>query len=426
MKSYNGWQEGNKRHKIIIVSITVLFCLGVFSVYQMKQNSAASNANSINKMQTTVNVLSVQRGDLVKQISLTGKTVPEAQVDIAAKYQGKVVAVYAVLGQEVSEGQILLEQDTGDGDIAIGQNQAVYQQAAADAVTSEASFYANYEKAKTNYDRTVVWHQRYTQLYEGGGISREALDTSAQQVADAKAALDILANQIQSGAVSSIQYSQAAMEKAQQGVKAAEKQRNDLILRAPRAGVIGYRQAEVGNFLSAGQKVLSIYDNSKIYVDCLLSEQDMGALQVGMNVPVQLESIGKTVPGNIIYISPANDSQNLSFSVRISLPGMDPAIRSGMFAKVLIQSPLRQNVLVVPKDSVVEKNGECFVFVVDPQNSIEQRTVQVGARGDQSIEILNGVSQGEKIAVTNLARLRSGMVITPNEVARESVGGNNQ
>lgn len=410
----------NKKAKLfILIGMAIVFCAGI-AIFA--RTHAVSKQGSSNKVQTTVNVASVQRTALLKRISLTGQTIPEAQVDIAAKYQGKVTAVNIGLGQIVSPGQVLIVQDTGDADIAIRQNQAAYQQAAADAMTSEVSFNANFDRANADYHKALASYQRSKTLYDMGGISRGDLDVSEQQVADAKAAYDTLANQMQSGVATAIQSSRAAAVKAQQSVNVVEKQRDDLVLRAPRAGMIGYRQVEVGDIVSAGQKLLSIYDNSNIYVDCQVSEQDLGAVSIGLGVDVQIESLGKTVPGKIIYISPAIDSQSLAFSVRIALINPDPSVRAGMFARAAINVPLRQNTLVVPKDAVLEKNGSYYVFVVNAQNVIEQRMVGVGARGDQAVEILNGLNEGEQIAINNLSRLRPELVIIPNFVTTNDRG----
>lgn len=422
---YQLWGTRNKRKMLLITSLVLVLCVGSYIAYQVKQKSTLSNASSVNKMQTTVDVATIQRTNLVKRISLTGQTVPEAQVDIAAKYQGRVVAVNVNLGQAVSAGQVLVVQDTGDADISILQNQDAYQQASADSVTTESTVNANYDKARAGYQKALASYQRNKTLYDVGAISREGLDSSEQLMADAKASLDTLTNQMNSGVAASIQSSRAAASKALHSINAAEKQRNDLVLSAPRSGIIGYRQVEAGDIVSAGQKLLSIYDNSNIYVDCQVSEQDLGAISMGMNVDVQIESLGKMVPGKIIYISPASDSQNLTFSLRIALINSDPTIRSGMFTRTIINTPLRQNTVVLPKDALLEKNGESYVFVVNSQNVLEHRTVQIGARGDQSIEILSGLNEGETIALTNLARLRSGMGIVPNVVTPDSRGENN-
>ncbi|HWR40748.1 MAG TPA: efflux RND transporter periplasmic adaptor subunit [Patescibacteria group bacterium] len=408
------WQNKSRMKLLGMAALILVLFLGILQITQKKSQSSSSTNT---KQQTTVDVLTVPRAELAKRISLTGQTVPEAQVDIAAKYQGKVTAVYAELGQTVTAGQELIIQDTGDIELTIHQNQAAYHQASADAITNEVSFQANYDKAMAAYQLAVTNYQRYKSLYSAGAISRQQLDASEQQQADTKAVLDSLANQMKTGSTpASVESAQAAASKAQYIVGSAEKQRDDLILQAPRSGMIGYRQVEVGNMVQAGQKLLSIVDNSHIYVDCQVSEQDLAALALGMDVNVQIESLGKSFPGKITYISPSIDTQNMAFSLRIALTNPDASLKSGMFAKTIIQAILRPNALVVPKDAVLEKNGKSYVYVITGQNTVEERVVQIGARGDQQVEVLTGLTEGEQIAANNLSRLKNGMAIVPHPV----------
>ena len=215
---------------LILIGIVFVFCAGIVIYTRIH---AAGKQSTPAKIQTTVDAAAVQHKNLIKRISLTGQTVSEAQVDISAKYQGKITAVNAVLGQQVSPGQVLIVQDTGDAELSIKQSEAAYDQAAADAVINEVSFNANYDKASADYQKALASHQRNKSLYKIGGISRSDLDISEQQLADAKAAFDIVSNQITSGVAATVQSSQANASKLQHSISAAEKQRDDLILRAP-------------------------------------------------------------------------------------------------------------------------------------------------------------------------------------------------
>lgn len=419
------WKNANRTKIIIFIGIAVLLLLGIIISIQAARKNAASSVNTKKNMQTTVDVMAVPRRELTKRIVLSGQTVAVAQVDIAAKYQGRVAAVYADLGQQVAAGQVLIVQDTTDADIAILQNQAAYDQAVADAVEKDVSFKASYDKARADYQQALNNFQRYKYLYDQGGISRQALDAAEQQLADAKAALDTLVNQVNADTVpASVASARAAAAKAQYSLIAAKQQRDDLILRAPRSGIIGFRQVEVGDIVQPGQKLLSIVDNSSIYVDCQVAEQDLSALTVGMAVDVSIDALGQTFPGKIIYLSPANDATSQSFTARIVLLNPSSAVRSGMFARTVVNAVLRPTALVVPKDAVLEKNGKNYVFVINSQNVAEERIVQVGVRGDEAVEIISGLSEGEHIAVNNLARLRSGLVVTPNFVTMADRGGN--
>lgn len=390
---------------ICLIAIAAL----AFHLVQAKPASTKMRPGSVTP---DVRVVSLTKSDLLKKIQLTGKTVPEAQVDIAAKYTGKIREVNVELGQSVVPGQILLVQDTNDIDAALAQNTAVLRGANADAMQSNASFQASYQKAQADYNRTMINYQRYKSLYETGAVSKEALDNVEQQMTAAKAELDTWSNQLVAGSAASVVSKQAAMEKAQASIEALAQQRSDMIIRAPRAGVIGYRQAEVGNLAQAGQKLLSIVDNSKIYVDCAVAEQDIGQMRLGMPAEIKVDALGKTYNGKIIYISPSMDSSTQVFTIRLALEGADVSLKAGMFARTDMTVTLRQQTLSVPKEAVISLNGKDRVFVIDANNQAQERIVQLGFRTDSSIEIVDGVKEGDKVAITNLARLKTGTTVT--------------
>lgn len=404
----------NKKVKIIAAIVIIALGILVFRGYQAKVVSKVQRTGDIKPM---VDVMTVQRKDMTKRIELTGQTVPEAQIDIAAKYSGKIVQVNVQLGDRVSPGQVLIVQDTSDVDISLAQNSAGFRQASADAIESNASFEANYQKAQADYQHSVTNYQRYKSLYDQGAISREALDNMEQQMTTAKAAVDTWAKQITYGSAASVESKIAARDKAQSAVDALRNQRNDLILTAPRAGIVGYRQAEVGNLTQVGQKLLSIFDNSNIYVDCFVSEQDIGQIVLGMPTNIAIDSLGKIYTGKITYISPAMDSKTQAYTIRVALDKPDESIKAGMFARTDINVLLRPQTLFVPKEAVLSLNGKDRMFVVDENNQVTERFVQIGLRNDKNVEILSGINEGERVAITNLARLRTGITVTASNAA---------
>jgi len=397
----------DKKKRILLLATVLIGIALFFGIRHIMSQKAVSKKNLMPVVTTAV----VSRDDLIKKISLIGQTVPQMQIDVAAKYQGRVTGVFADLGQTVAPGQVLITEDTQDAELAVTQNQQAYQQAEADARTTEAQQGANYDKANADYQKALATYQRNKQVFDVGGITQDTLDTSAQQVADAKASLDMLQNQMEGGVMSSITSAQANAAKAGKVLESAEKQRNDLILTAAKSGIIGYRQVEIGDMVSAGQKLLSIYDNQRLYVDCQASEQDLPAFSLTMPLDVNIDSLGKLISGKVIYISPTIDSTSLMYTVRIAIDNAEGTLKSGMFAKAMLNSILRSQVLLIPKAALMEKDGQEYVFVVDSENKVSQKTVKSGAKGDDQVEILSGLQEGEQVAVSNISRLRDGLTV---------------
>ena len=390
--------------------VLILICVVIGGFHYFMNRNAVQKGKDIAKPEVVV--YTVQRQDMMRRISLYGETVAQANIDIAPKYTGRISEVCVSLGQVVKEGDILLVQDTGDLDLSILQNTAASRQAEAEAKEAEATYQASYDKESANYENDKTNYERYATLYEQGAVSKEEFDRVSQQMIASKSALDTLRNQEMTGAIpATIEAKNAAWQKSQKGSEMLAKQRNDLILYAPRSGVIGYRNAEVGAIAQAGQKVLSLVDNSNIYIDCELSEIDVAAVKVGLPVDINIEALGDRYQGEIIYVSPAADSTTKHYAVRIVLKNIDERIRSGMFARTELFSLQRKETLVIPKEALIERNGKYFIFIIDEADKAMEREVSIGLRNDESVEILDGISEGDVIAVSNLARLKNNVAV---------------
>ena len=159
---------------------------------------------------------------------------------------------------------------------------------------------------------------------------------------------------------------------------------------------------------------MSIIDNSNIFVDCSVSEQDVGQIPLGSPVNVTVDSLGKSYSGKIIYSSPSMDAKTQTFTMRIALDSLDASIKSGMFARTTITMLLRPQTLFIPKEAIVSSNGVEKVFIVDENGQVTERVATLGLRNDKEVEILSGISSGEQVAITNLARLKTGTIIIKN------------
>ena len=399
----------SSRNKLVAFSLVFLLaCAGIYVISHSDRAVKSSSAL------TTASVQSyrAERRDMMRTISLSGQTVPLAQVDLSTKYAGNITAVYVDLGDTVEPGQILLEQDPVDTSLQLSQYRAAWAQAAAETKSAQSQFYSDLQKAQVEYATAKMNYNRYVILKDEGAVSQKDLDTMYQALIVAKAALDNLQLQNVGDTPALIAGKQAAQAKAKYTVDSLSKQLEDLTIRAPRHGVISYRNAEAGAMAAANTKVLTITDTSGIYIDCPVAEADVAAIQPGMTVSVSVESLANTYDGTITYVSPAMDPTNKTYIVRITLSNPDTLLRGGMFAQSSLEVLQRRNTLFVPKDALVEQNGVSQLYVINPDSTIAIRTVKTGLRNDNYVEILEGLSDGEQIATTNLARLRDGVSVT--------------
>lgn len=400
------WMQ-TKRARYILWAVILLILMG--GVYWYTHSTTKSAKAAV--IRPAVQTETLTRQDLMKRVVLSGSTVPKAEVDIAPKYAGRIARVAVDLGDRVKAGDVLIQQDVCDLDISILQNGAGSEQAAAEAVQSRSQYSADILKAQSDYDNALATYQRYQALYDMDAVALQERDDKYRAMMEARSVLDSLQNQQVGDTPAVVAAREAAAMQAQYTVDALRQQRDDMTLTAPRDGIIGWRQAEEGEWASAGQKLLTVVDNSLLYVDCDVAEQDIGILRLGMTLPVSIDSLGETCEGRITYISPSMDADTHSYKVRLTLDSQGGRILGGMFARTEVTAVQREHTLYVPKEAVGDDNGKKYIFLIDEEGRARKAYVTLGLINDDSMEILSGASEGDQVAITNISRLRDGMEV---------------
>lgn len=358
-----------------------------------------------------VQVQEVQRADMQRHIVLSGQTVADASINLAPKYSGRIAEVYVNLGDWVEEGQVLMVQDLGDLDISIAQNSAAASAAWADAREAAASYNANIISKRNAYELAKAKYERQKYLFSIGAISQDTLDSMEQEFSASRAAYEVLANQVSNGAAAAVQSKELTAQKQEHATEALQKQREDMMLRAPRSGIIACRNAEVGALATAGTKAFTLVDNSHINIDCSIGENDAAILRPGMLVRITIDALGRDFAGKIVFVSPAMEEGTKSYRVRLSLEDGDDTVKAGLFAHTAVDILQRPQTIFVPQSAVLSRNGQQYVFVLLPDGTVEQRTVKIGLLNDEAEEIIEGLSVGEKVVLTNQDKLQNGMKV---------------
>lgn len=397
-----------KRQKLAAGGICLFFLAAALYFYM---GLGRDTAQKVRRNRPVVEVQEVVRADMGRHIVLSGQTIADASISLAPKYNGRITAVYADLGDWVEEGQVLMVQDLADLDISIAQNTAAAGAARADAREAAAAYNANIISRKNAYELASAKYERQKYLFSIGAISQDTLDSVESEYSAAKAAYEVLANQQAGGMAAAIESKELTAAKQEHATEALEKQRADMILRAPRSGIIAYRNAEVGAMAAAGTKAFNLVDNGHINVDCTIGENDAAILQAGMPVNVTIDALGKDFLGKIIFVSPAMDEDSKSYKVRISLDNPDSIVKAGLFAHTAVDVLQRPQTIFVPQSAVLTRNGEQYVFILREDGTVERRVVKIGLLNDDSEEILEGLVEGEKVVLTNQGKLQDGMKV---------------
>ena len=156
---------------------------------------------------------------------------------------------------------------------------------------------------------------------------------------------------------------------------------------------------------------MTITDNSKLHIDCNISEANAAVVKADTKITMNIESLGKSFDGIISYVSPDKNKESNSYLARIKLLEQNEEIKSGMFARGYLKILIKEDALYVNKDIIKDKNGKKYVFIVNKDNQLEQREVTLGINNDTEVEIIDGINEGEVVVLDNLSRLRDGIKV---------------
>jgi membrane fusion protein, copper/silver efflux system len=193
-----------------------------------------------------------------------------------------------------------------------------------------------------------------------------------------------------------------------------------IVLRAPRSGEIAEKMVTDGQAVHAGDNLFLIADRSTLWVDLAVFEADARMLKVGMPVSVAVDALpGRRYEGRVTFIQPTVDEKTRTLTARVEIANRDGRLRPGMFATAELR-PAATKRLSIPLTAVLPTGTQNLVFINRGDGQFVPREVQVGARGDSLVEIVDGLKPGDEVVAsatylldseTNLASAMQGLML---------------
>ena len=173
-----------------------------------------------------------------------------------------------------------------------------------------------------------------------------------------------------------------------------------LTLRAPMSGEIAEKMVTQGQAVQAGENLFLIADRSVLWADLSIFEADARLVRPGTPVQVTVDALpGHTYQGKVTFIHPALDEKTRTLTARAEVANRDGALRPGMFVTAQIVPPGPRR-LSVPEGAVLPTGTQNLVFVNRGDGQFLPRQVQVGARGDSLVEIVDGLKPGDEVVAS--------------------------
>ncbi len=386
----------------------------------------------------------VQRG-----VDTVGSLLAWEEVVAKSQTTGTVVRLAADLGDAVQAGQVLAELDRREADLGVDQLQAdlvaARENLARARATAEASR-AALERMRgsrgllqAEVDRTradAEWKRlelgRNRELAAKELIAARDVDNARAQAAMAQAqlraaeiALAQHAEQMRA-AEAQLQADLGAVKAAEAQVRQREasldlgrKRLGDTTATAPIAGLVARRHTAVGEFVKDNTPLFTLVAVDPLKYTGTIPERYAPEVRVGQAVRLQVDAYpGRVFTGRITRIAPVVDMQTRTLALEARVPNGDGLLRPGFFARGTATTREDARVAFVPADAVAYVVGLSKVFVIADGRAVERR-VKTGGREGGRVEIEDGVTAGEVVAVSGLAQLYDGapVIVVPPAAA---------
>jgi membrane fusion protein (multidrug efflux system) len=329
----------------------------------------------------TVEVAKVSRGNISQFLSVVGNLIGEATVDVAPKTGGRLTSVNVKLGDRVRRGQLIAKVE--DGEIIEQVRQAEASQEVGEATIRQRE--ADLNLALTNVERS-------RNLFARQLLPKQTLDDAEARYTAAVAQVDLAKAQL-----------------AQSGARLKELRINlaNTNVTSPVDGFVASRKVDPGAWVSQNAPVVSVVDISSLRLVANVVEKDLRMVNVGDPAEVEVDAFpGEKFSGRIARVSPILDPATRTAPMEVEIPNREFRLKPGMYAKVNLEVEGRQNVLLIPKVSLVDSEGQRGVYQASEDSKAQFKPVKVGLEDNERAEILEGLNEGETIIGTGAGALR--------------------
>lgn len=173
-----------------------------------------------------------------------------------------------------------------------------------------------------------------------------------------------------------------------------------LAISSPFSGVVIEKMVQQGQYVAAGELLFNIADLSRVWVELELYENEFSNIRIGQEVAIRSQSSpGSTFTGRIAFLYPFLDPKTRTLKARVEMANPGMKLKPEMFVSAVINIPL-QSAVVVPLTAVIDTGKRQVVWVERSPGLFEARDVEVGQRNSLMVQILSGIKQGERVAVS--------------------------
>ena len=392
-----------KRKKKLLVRMAIgvlVFVIIVFSFRQLIRPTIRSGNFSI---------ASVETGDVLATVSASGTVLPEFEEIKTSPISSRIIKIYQSLGSEVNTGDTILTLDINSSntaleklkdELALKKNNATKLKLQLEKTIIDLNTQFNIKKLSVESMEADLKEERY--LDSIGGGTKEKIEKAELNLKISKLELEQI-NQ-------TIENSEKAMQAdlvglnyeiniQQNNINELESKIDRATIKADKKGVITSINSQIGQSVSEGEELAKVANLQSYEVDGSISDMHSEKLSNGASVIVRIN--GQTdIDGEVVSISPAIEENLIQFKIKLAQKE-HPQLRPNMKVDVFLVTAFKKNVLRIKNGAFYQGGIRQKVFVVE-NGKLVQKEVEFGESNIDYVEIVNGLSKGDKIVTSDM------------------------
>ena len=376
--------------------------------------SAACSKDKGDKEPTvSVQVVPVEKTTIEHVVKSQAILYPKQQAAIVSKISAPVQKFLIKRGSPVHKGQLLAILENRDLSAAAQENQGAFSQAQATYETTTAAGVpeemqkaeAEAQQTKQALDAQEKVFQSRQQLYQEGALPRKELDQSQVEVVQARNQYSIAKRHLDTlqavGKQQELKAAAGQLESAKGKYLGAAAQLSYSEIRSPIDGVVTDRPLYPGEMAAAGTAIVTVMDISSVIAKAHIPQADAALLKLGDKGTMTVPGLDAPVEGKVTVISPALDPNSTTVEVWLEAKNPKQQLKPGTSVQLSLTAKTVKDALVVPAAAVVTAaDGSSAVMVAGSDGKAHQKAVKLGIRQDDDVQILEGVSEGDKVVAT--------------------------
>ena len=356
-----------------------------------------------------VQVTAVTQEPIRHIVAGDGILFPQDQTGVMPNISKPVLKFYANRGDHVKQGQLLAVLESRDLTAAVANAKSQVSQAEINLHTvAMATVPEAVVKAETDVqsdaqqlDAAQKLLDSQTELFRQGALAGRRVEEARVQFASAKAQLQTAQEHLRAlnsvGKQDQISTARAQVQTAQAQLASAEAQLGYAEIHSPKSGIIADRPIYEGEMAVPGTPLITVVDISRVVARVNIPQNQGNLVKVGQPAEVAQADSGQKVTGKVIVVSPATDANSTTLQVWVQADNPGERLKPGSSVHVKIITQEFKNATTVPATAILpgETGGTAVLVIID--SVAHRRTVQVGVREGDKVQILNGCRPGEEV-----------------------------